>query len=74
MKKDVSVFMVLVLALAVTTARAQSASINIDTRTTAAMTSSFKVQQIQESSVNESLQKIAKSYEMAAVASSGIFA
>lgn len=74
MRKDVSVFVFFVLALAVTTARAQSASINVDASTTAAMTASFKVEQMQESSINESLQKIAKSYETAAVASSGIFA
>lgn len=74
MKKDAFLFMVLVLALAVTTARAQSGSINIDAPTTAAMTTSFAAEYVQESSVNESLQKIAKSYETAAVASSGIFA
>lgn len=74
MRKDVSVFVFFVLALAVTTARAQSASINVDASTTAAMTASFKVEQMQESSINESLQKIAKSYETAAIASSGIFA
>ena len=74
MRKDVSVFVFFVLALAVTTARAQSVSINVDASTTAAMTASFKVEQMQESSINESLQKIAKSYETAAIASSGIFA
>lgn len=66
--------MLLVCTLIATVARGQYYSVNIDTKTVAAMSSSYATEAVAENYYNEQLNKIREHYQAAEVAAAGIFA